>query len=256
MFKATLMSLLPESMQNMVREQRKRFGRHPPVGWVRFGSLRRLDPIARWWGFRQEGIDKCIDRYYIEKFLAQHQEDIGGRVLEIEDDNYTQRYGGDRVTKSDILDVDGENPKATIIADLARGENIESGTFDCIILTQTLQCIFDLRAAIATLHRILKPAGVVLATLPGISQMPRSEGREWGEYWRFTSRAAHEVFCEAFPEEGVMVQAHGNVLTCVALLEGMVLDDLNPDALEYDDPDYEMLLTVRAQKETLPTNAR
>ena len=50
--------------------------------------------------------------------------------------------------------------------------------FDCIIFTQTLHFIYDVRLAIQTLHRILKPGGVLLATFPGISQIiPRQMGR-------------------------------------------------------------------------------
>jgi len=38
------------------------------------------------------------------------------------------------------------------------------------VFTQTLHLIYDVRSAIRTLHRVLKPGGVLLATFPGISQ--------------------------------------------------------------------------------------
>ena len=112
-----------------------------------------------------------IDRYYIENFLARCRNDIQGRVLEIKDDSYTRKFGGSRVITCDVLDVRRDNAQATLVADLTRAEHVPSDAFDCIIFTQTLQFIYDLRSAIWTLHRILKPNGILLATFPGISLM-------------------------------------------------------------------------------------
>jgi hypothetical protein len=58
---------------------------------------------------------ECIDRYYIEKFLAQCAQDIHGSVLEIANNAYTMRFGGDRVIQSDVLHVQDGNPRATIV---------------------------------------------------------------------------------------------------------------------------------------------
>ncbi|MHC5074563.1 MAG: glycosyltransferase, partial [Planctomycetota bacterium] len=125
----------------------------PPVGWVRIGSLRRLTPISNLWGFDR---GQPIDRYYIERYLSSHSTDIKGHVLEIGAPRYTRIFGGDRVTRSDVVDVAEGNPNATLVADLTFAEHISSDTFDCVILTQTLQYIFDLRAALKTLFRIMK----------------------------------------------------------------------------------------------------
>src|SRR5437762_6034977 len=73
-------------------------GEAPPVGRMRFGALRRTDPVSQVWGFDRGHV---IDRYYIEQFLSQHAGDIRGHVLEIAGDFYTRRFGGDRVTGVD-----------------------------------------------------------------------------------------------------------------------------------------------------------
>lgn len=135
-----------------------------PVGHVKFGSLRRVTPISRSWGFDRGG---PIDRYYIERFLASHVEDIGGRVLEISENLYTRKFGGSRVTQSDVLDLTWGNPHATMVADLTDGKNIPAGIFDCIILTQTLHAIGDTLAVLDTLYRILKPGGTLLSHIAG-----------------------------------------------------------------------------------------
>lgn len=228
-----------------IERKKKEFSCWPPVGWVRFGSLWRLKPISRLFGF-DRGL--CIDRYYIEQFLSVHLSDIQGRTLEVGEDTYTREFGGDRVKGSDVLHVVEGNPKATIVADLACGDSIPSDTFDCVIFTQTLQHIYDVRAAIRTLHRILKPGGVSLVTVPGISQISRYDMDRWGDYWRFTTLSARRLFEEAFPVTSVTVKAYGNVFAAIAFLHGLVTEDLRQEELDYPDPDYEVLITVRAVK--------
>ena len=44
------------------------------------------------------------------------------------------------------------------------------------------------------------------------------------------------------------VRAHGNVLTSVSSLLGLASEDLKKRELDYVDPDYEQLITVRAVK--------
>jgi SAM-dependent methyltransferase len=118
-----------------------------------------------------------------------------------------------------------------------------------VILTQTLQCIYDFRAALRTVHRILKPGGVLLATMPGVAhQISREERPYWGDYWRWTSMAAERVFGELFPPANVRVEPRGNVLVCIALLHGLVVEEMRAADFEHDDPDYELSLGVRAVK--------
>jgi len=207
--------------------------------------MRRLTPVSRVFGFDR---GQCIDRYYIENFLAHHANDIQGHVLEIGDDEYTKSFGGERVTRSDVLHAAEGNTKATIVADLTCANHIPTDTFDCIIFTQTLQFIYDVRAALRTLYRILKSGGVLLATFPGISQISRYDMDRWGDYWRFTTLSARRLFEEVFPPENVTVGAHGNVLVAVAFLHGLSAEELRREELDYHDPDYELIITVRALK--------
>ena len=215
----------------------------PPPGRVRFGSLRRLEPLSREFGF-DRGLP--VDRYYIEAFLARHAADVRGRVLEVGDDSYTRRFGGERVTKRDVLHVDPANPHATIVADLAAGDAIPSDAFDCVILTQTLHLLYDVPRALATLRRILRPGGTLLATFPGLSQLSCDVWREtW--YWGFTTLAARRLFAEAFPDAEVEIEAHGNVLASIAFLHGIATEELERSELDHRDPTYELLLTARVR---------
>ncbi len=216
----------------------------PPVGKVRFGDLRRTAPINRHWGLER---GQPVDRYYLEQFLTRHAQEIRGRVLEVGDDSYTRRFGGERVTQRDVLDVNAGNPAATVVADLSDGEHIPSGAFDCIILTQTLQYVFDVRRAVATLHRILKPDGVLLLTVPGISQTTDENWRDsW--YWSFTVPSLTRLAGEIFPDGNFEIESHGNVLAATAFLHGLASQELQSEELNAHDPDFPVLLTLRARK--------
>jgi len=221
-----------------------RTARAPRVGRVDFGDLRCLAPVSRHWGFDR---GRPVDRYYIEAFLKRHADDIHGRVLEVGDDAYTRRFGGKRVTRRDVLHVSGTAPTATIIADLTDAPHVESDAFDCIILTQTLQLVYDVHAAIRTLQRILRPSGVLLLTVPGITPTTDDEWRaSW--YWSFTTRSLSRLAAEAFPPGSFRVESHGNVLAATAFLQGMAWQELAADELLHHDQDFPVTVTLRATK--------
>ena len=227
------------------RARLKRLAQWPPVGRVRLGSLKRTRPISRNYGWER---GTPIDRFYIDRFLTQHTDDIGGRVLEIGDDEYTRRYGGDRVTHSDVLHAAEGNPSATIVADLADAPQIADASFDCVICTQTLLLIYDVPKAVATIHRILEPGGTALITVPGVSRICREEADEWGDYWRFTSDSATRLFADEFGAQNTTTTAYGNVLTATAMLHGLAAEDLQPKQLDDRDRDFEVLIGVRARR--------
>ena len=207
-----------------------------------WGGLRRLEPVSREFGY-DRGLP--IDRYYIERFLETHRCDVAGRTLEIGDDEYTRRYGGGRATRRDVLHVHARNPAATIVGDLIHAPQIPDGIFDCIILTQTLHLIYDIDRAVATLHRILRPGGVVLATFPGISQLSHDEwSHTWS--WGLGSRLARRLFVSRFGERNVNVEAHGNSLAAAAFLQGLATAELASAQLDRTEAGCELLVAVRA----------
>lgn len=235
-----------ETIKSWYRSARRwliRSSRRPSVGAVKLGDLDRLTPISRDWGFDR---GTPVDRFYIERFMAARAGDIRGRVLEVANNDYTRRYGGERVTTSDILHPVAGNPRATVIADLAVAETRLEGQFDCIICTQTLQLIYEVRSAVAQLHRWLKPGGVALVTVPGISQISREDMEQTGDYWRFTGVAVKRMFEAEFGAGNVEVEVLGNVLSSVALLHGIATEELDTAALLEADPQFQMLMTVRA----------
>lgn len=233
-----------------------------PVGLKNFGDLHRLSPVSRIWGFDRGPLyqrAQVVDRYYIETFLLRHSADIQGRVLEIGDSGYTRAFGGDRVTYAEVLDADPDNKGANYVFDLAvGGDGFPLGIMDCFILTQALQFMYDVQAAVRNVYAALKPGGILLATLPGISQICRPEMEKWGDYWRFTDASVRRLFGDVFGSENIAVETHGNVLAASAFLFNLAADELQKDELDFNDPDYQVIITVRAVKQegayTHPSN--
>ncbi|MFT4088625.1 MAG: methyltransferase domain-containing protein [Gordonia sp. (in: high G+C Gram-positive bacteria)] len=239
---ALVRGVLGEDRYRRLTREYTRRKQRPRIGRVDFGDLRVTEPLCGWYGRDRGG---PIDRYYIENFLDEHRAQVSGRVLEIGERTYTERFGAG-VTQADMLHVDDVDG-ATYVADLADAPSIPSDAYDCVIITQTLQMIYDVRAAVATLHRILKPGGVLLCTVPGVTQLadPRWN-RTW--YWSFTPLAAERLIGDEFGAGAVTVGMHGNVLAVTSFLQGLTPDDLTTDELDVADPSYPMIVTVEAVK--------
>jgi len=197
---------------------------------------------------RQFGVDRGqpIDRYYIEAFLAAHAADICGRVIEVGDTTYSLRFGGAQVREAAVLLPPPGGPHATVVADLESGVGVPEGRYDCAIVTQTLHVLYGIHAAVRHCRTMLRPGGVLLATIPCITQVSRYDMDRWGDYWRLTDRATERLFAEAFGADAVDVQGYGNFFAACAFLRGLAVEDISPALLDDPDPDYHILTGVRA----------
>lgn len=233
---------LPHALRTKMRQRLGRAPLAPGFGQTKWGDLRRTTPISGNFGFQR---GQPIDRHYIEGFLVRHAADIAGRVLEVGDNDYTVKFGGGQVVRSDVLHISPGAPQATIVGDLASAEHIPDDSFDCFVLTQTLQMIFDMPAAIRTINRILRPGGVVLITVPGITQVDQDEWRDtW--YWSLTSTALRRLLSRGWSD--VTVETHGNVLSAVAFLHGIAAAELTPEEVAVRDEAYPVIVAARAVK--------
>lgn len=216
----------------------------PSIKKINLGDLNRTTPFNTVFGYNRGG---PVDRYYIENFLQKQAGNIVGRTLEIADNEYTLRFGGSRVTQSEILHIDDKNPKATIIGDLSNAPHIENDSFDCIILTQTLHLIYSYKEALETCYRILKPGGTLLLTVPGISHVDQGG---WKKYWlwSFTDNSISRMLSEIFPSKNVFVEPFGNVLVATAFLYGIGLPEIKKEQMDYNDPHYQVIICASAVK--------
>lgn len=220
---------------------------HRPAIWrrlspPRWGNLRRTDPFSRRYGFDR---GTPIDRHYLDRFFRSASEDIRGRVLEVKDAGFTERFG--RAVRSiDIVDIDATNTGATLVADLAEPGSLPRDSFDCAIVPQTLYLVSDPGAALANLWGSLAPGGVLLLSLPTIAKADH----EFPELdrWRFTPSGVADLLGRCCPGGEARIVAYGNVLTAVAFLLGLAAEELRPVELEQVDPAFPVLTCARVRR--------
>jgi SAM-dependent methyltransferase len=209
---------------------------------LRWAVRGRPGPLSKHWGFDR---GTPIDRWYIDRFLEEHEADIKGDVLEVGDTRYTDRWGSG-VRSSHVLDATPQAGRETIVADLEQPSTVPAGRYDCVIVTQVLQYIFDLDAAVEALHRALRPGGVCLVTVPVISRLDTSA--PYKEYWRLTGDSARRLFERRFAPDALDVAMHGNLRGSLLFLLGVASDEVSPAQLRDDLPAFPLIVTVRAVK--------
>jgi hypothetical protein len=205
--------------------------RRLPGRRVEWGTLRRTAPISDHYGFDR---GQPVDRFYIERFLERQSGKIRGEVLEVGSPEYARRFGADRVMRRHVLDVDSGNPQATLIADLCAPSSLHAPTFDCVILTQTLQLLSEQTVALRNLWTALRAGGALLVTVPCISRIERKMPAT--DFWRYTPKGLELLIARSCPDAKVVSEGHGNVLAAVAFLMGLAVEDLTESELDAKRP--------------------
>ncbi len=208
-----------------------------------FENKLRVEPVSNFMGTER---GTPIDRYYIEQFLSANRDLVKGVVLEIATNDYSKKFESGAAS-FEVLHATDDNPNATIIGDLADCNSLPDERIDCFICTQTFNFIFDVQAAVKGAYKLLKPGGIMLGTVAGISQISRFDMDRWGDYWRFTNLSIKKLLEKEFPK--VEVKTFGNVLAAKAFLDGLTLEDL-PDKslLDISDGNYQLVITFKAEK--------
>jgi SAM-dependent methyltransferase len=212
---------------------------------VLFNDMLRAIPVSSLFGSER---GTPVDRYYIDRFLLENASLIFGDVLEVGSNDYTRRFGGARVSRSHILHTVNSDVPGAIVADLTDKSTLPVSSYDCFICTQTLNFIFDVQSAVEGALHLLKPGGVFLGTVAGISQISRYDMDRWGDYWRLTTASVQKLFEPVF-KGGFDIVSFGNVLAATAFLQGVAVEDF-PEAslLNHHDPDYQILIGIIARK--------
>jgi SAM-dependent methyltransferase len=232
------------TLLNIFRSARRQYRRAEWLAKVAKPRLRLTlgkEPLSYEWGAER---GEPIYHDYLCQFLTEFTADIHGHCLEFYNDMYATTFGGPNVTKLDILNIDDTNPKATLVGDLTKPNDLPSDTFDCIICTHTLHLIFEMWKAVVDLHRLLKPGGVMLVAVPGVSMCDPG----WGECWRFTPEGLQRLLGLAFPADGITLRVYGNSLTAAGQLRGLVAQEFTPAEFNYHDPRFALELCARAVK--------
>ena len=87
----------------------------------------------------------------------------------------------------------------------------------------------------------------MLATFPGISQIIRDS---WRQYWcwNFTEVSAQRLFTEVFPVRKRQYRRSRKCVGCRRVFVWLAAEELQQNELDYRDPEYELLIAVKAIK--------
>lgn len=187
-----------------------------------------------------------ICRYYIDQFLREYKYLIRDSVMEIGDNQYTIKYGEDRIEKSTVLSV-MENPNC-IKGDLQTGEGLLEESVDCFILTQVLDHVYDLKSSCTNIVKSLKSGGTALITVSGIGQIARTDMDLYGEYWFFTDLCIQNLFQNIVGKENVTTKTYGNLKSSIAKLIGLSAEEMSKEDLDFYDRDYQVLVAAVVRK--------
>lgn len=226
------------------RQQLRRVRRRP-----RWGNLLRTAPISATFGFDR---GTPIDRFYLDRFLAEEASAIRGVVGEIAGSTYATSFGGDRVDHIEVIDIDPRNPKATLIADVGDADQLPVASFHCLIVVQTLQYTPSPELALANCVRALCPGGTILLAVPALAAHDDNELPE-DDHWRFWPGGVTALVSRVAPQAVSRVVAYGNLTTAIAFLHGLAAEELRADELARQDLRFPVLVCARI---TLPGGAR
>lgn len=215
--------------------------RDPYIRWIKDMPLK---PLSGRFGLEY---GKAADRYYIEKFLKENKKYITGDVMEIAESTYTYMFG-ENVKHAYALHVNGWGENC-IKGNLETGEGIVENSMDCLVCTQTLECIFDIQKTIQSIYKLLKKGGTALITTGGLKQLSLYDYYNWGEYWSMTGQSLERMLAEVFGEENVEVNTYGNIKIAFALLYGICIEELREEDFEYFDEQYPVIITAKVKKE-------
>ncbi len=204
-----------------------------------------VEPVSKSFGFDR---GTPIDRYYIEKFLSNNSAYIQGVCMEIAERDYTIKFGGSKVSRAYVLHVENQCDELSIKGNLENGEGIPENFVDCFIVTQTLPFIYDVRQVAKNIIKVLKPGGVALITVPGITQISRYDMDRWGHFWSFTDLTVKRLFSELVPEENIDINTYGNVKVASSFLYGLCLEEISHEDLDHHDKNYQLIITAKITK--------
>jgi SAM-dependent methyltransferase len=203
-----------------------------------WGNLRRVKPLSETYGFDR---GTPIDRYYVDKFLSARAALICGRILEIQTTDHARRYGT-AATVMHTLDINAEfHP--TYLCDLAAADIVPSGSYDCFLLPNTLCFLRDLEIALRQARRIVRPGGVILATVPTFVPLTPDAA----DYWHASADGWRVITDRVWPECDTRVESHGNCLAAAAAMYGVAVEELTAAELDATDPRYPVLVTIECR---------
>jgi hypothetical protein len=221
----------------------------PIIRNLRAVQMRRLQPL---YSGRSAGLS--IIRYYWADFLEQHQADVRGYGLEIEETTTLRQYGGEKLIQADAIDLSAHNAEVRVVADLSRADAIAGNQYDCFLIPFSTAVIYDIEAALYHAVRIVKPGGVLLVNFWCMDYYLHrgldmgTGGALYMHHW-FTPIQVHGLLRRLdLCDQDYQVQIYGNLMARMAFLLNLPARDLTARERDHVDPGQPLLICARVVK--------
>jgi len=109
-----------------------------------------------------------------------------------------------------------------------------------------LQLLDEPAAALAECARVLKPGGVLLASVPAAGRV--EDGGPRTDRWRFSAVGFAELLTPAFGTTNVAVEGHGGADAAIAFLAGLAAEEVEQTRLEAGEDEAPLVVAARAVK--------
>lgn len=186
--------------------------------------------------------------YYFKKFLTQHENNFGKRVLYILDSSWLLNKGHGYIDINGAAPLLEKNKIVTIFADLNSTKNIPSDSIDSVILASTLKYSFDIVSMLRRIVSILKPGGIVFAAFPGNYKNAHHNQILLNRYLRFSIPAVQRLYEEVFSMHNVNIETYGNSTIADAIINGLTIGKFSEEELAVLDPLSQVTIVATAKK--------
>ncbi|MBK1987560.1 class I SAM-dependent methyltransferase [Sphaerospermopsis aphanizomenoides BCCUSP55] len=205
---------------------------------LNWGDLKKTVPICQAFGLTR---GKPVDRYYLNKFIAEIYPQITGNILEIggipKDKDFYQVNPGSSYQIMNLepgLGID-------IVGDAHDVSMIQPESFDSIITFNVLEHCYAPWQVVENIYTWLKPGGKCFAMVPSAVRLHATPM----DYWRPLPDAFAWMF-RNFSQKKLYV--YGNPISVIASYHGIATEELTTEELDAFHPDYPVATCIVAQK--------
>ncbi len=173
--------------------------------------LKKMHKISNY--LKPENREECFDRKFINDYVQSNKNYIKGDVLEFSggDIIYAKKYG-DKNINLKMAAYQGHKdiyPHADYHIDLEDISTLPEQKFDCIVATQVIMYMYDLKKTMENLKYMLKDNGALILTVPGPISY-HSKGTR--HMFSFTEESMTRLCSEIFGKENLLnVVPYGNL---------------------------------------------
>jgi SAM-dependent methyltransferase len=208
-----------------------------PRGAIEFGDFRDHLPFCAQFGNSRGTV---IDRYYLERFVAETRAEVSGDTLEIGGRRGNRElYGFRGATSYRAMDLKGRD--LDIVGDAHDPRAVEENSLDTVVIFNVLEHCERPWEVVENIRGWLRPGGRVLAMVPNAQRVHRVPA----DYWRILPDAMDSLFAR-FTRRRLYI--YGNPLTTIASFTGIAAEELTPEELDSFDANYPVACCINAEK--------